>query len=138
MTWADVFPFFDRMVLSGSIIGIIILGFTMNLSLPKTSPLKKLKNTIFGSAQWMNIKQLEMIFPSDGEVVIGERYRVDEDVVKDVQFNPKDKTTWGKGGSQPLLTYKLDFDSTHMLFFAGSGGYKTTSNVIPTCLKYSG
>ncbi|WP_273783763.1 Ti-type conjugative transfer system protein TraG [Bartonella sp. AU15XJBT] len=138
MTWADVFPFFDRMVLSGSIIGIIILGFTMNLSLPKKSPLKKSKNTIFGDSQWMNIKQLEMIFPSDGEVVIGERYRVDEDVVKDVQFNPKDKTTWGKGGSQPLLTYKLDFDSTHMLFFAGSGGYKTTSNVIPTCLKYSG
>lgn len=138
MTWADVFPYFDRMVLAGVIVGIIILGFTMNLSLPKVSPLKNSKNMIFGGAQWMNIKQLENIFPSDGEIVIGERYRVDEDIVKDVAFNPKDKTTWGKGGYQPLLTYKLDFDSTHMLFFAGSGGYKTTSNVIPTCLKYSG
>ncbi|WP_409337892.1 type IV secretory system conjugative DNA transfer family protein [Bartonella bilalgolemii] len=86
----------------------------------------------------MNMKRLEDVFPSDGEIVIGERYRVDEDIVKDVSFNPQDKTTWGKGGSQPLLTYKLDFDSTHMLFFAGSGGYKTTSNVIPTCLKYRG
>ena len=37
-----------------------------------------------------------------------------------------------------MLTYKQDFDSTHMLFFAGSGGYKTTSNVIPTALRYCG
>ncbi|WP_375612414.1 MULTISPECIES: Ti-type conjugative transfer system protein TraG [unclassified Bartonella] len=138
MTWADVFPFFDRMVLSGSIIGIIILGFTMNLSLPKKSPLKKSKNTIFGDSQWMNMKKLESIFPSNGEIIIGERYRVDEDIVTDVPFDPQDKTTWGKGGTQPLLTYKQNFDSTHMLFFAGSGGYKTTSNVIPTCIKYSG
>ncbi|WP_375661488.1 Ti-type conjugative transfer system protein TraG [Bartonella sp. CR127HXZ] len=138
MTWADVFPFFDRMVLGGVIVGIVILGYTIKLSLPKASPLKISKNTIFGGVQWMSMKKIEEIFPRDGEVVIGERYRVDKDIVKDVPFNPKDKTTWGKGGRQPLLTYKLNFDSTHMLFFAGSGGYKTTSNVIPTCLKYSG
>ncbi|WP_375651113.1 Ti-type conjugative transfer system protein TraG [Bartonella sp. AA78NXGY] len=138
MTWADVFPFFDRMVLGGVVIGVIILGYTIKLSLPKASPLKISKNTIFGGVQWMSMKRLEKIFPRDGEVVIGERYRVDKDIVKDVPFNPKDKTTWGKGGRQPLLTYKLNFDSTHMLFFAGSGSYKTTSNVIPTCLKYSG
>ncbi|WP_404977293.1 Ti-type conjugative transfer system protein TraG [Bartonella sp. AU18XJBT] len=138
MTWADVFPFFDRMVLGGVIIGIVIFGYTMKLSLAKASPLKNSKNTIFGGVQWMDMKRLEKIFPRDGEVVIGERYRVDEDVVKDVPFNPNDKTTWGKGGRQPLLTYKLNFDSTHMLFFAGPGSYKTTSNVVPTCLKYSG
>ncbi|EJF92268.1 Ti-type conjugative transfer system protein TraG [Bartonella taylorii 8TBB] len=138
MTWNDVFPYFDRMVLGGVIVGIVILGLTMKLSLPKASPFKNSKNMIFGGIKWMSMKKLEEIFPGDGEVVIGERYRVDEDIVKDVAFNPQDKTTWGKGGSQPLLTYKLDFDSTHMLFFAGSGGYKTTSNVIPTCLKYSG
>ncbi|AQX31516.1 Ti-type conjugative transfer system protein TraG [Bartonella schoenbuchensis] len=138
MTWENVLPFFDRMVLVGSFIGIVILGFTMKLSLAPPSPLKNSKNMIFGGAQWIDMKRLENIFPSNGEIIIGERYRVDEDVVKDIPFNPTDKTTWGKGGSQPLLTYNLDFDSTHMLFFAGSGGYKTTSNVIPTCLKYSG
>ncbi|OPB28354.1 Ti-type conjugative transfer system protein TraG [Bartonella sp. WD12.1] len=138
MTWKNVLPFFDRMVLAGSFIGILILGFTMKLSLASPSPLKNSKKMIFGGAQWIDMKRLENIFPSNGEIIIGERYRVDEDVVKDIPFNPTDKTTWGKGGSQPLLTYNLDFDSTHMLFFAGSGGYKTTSNVIPTCLKYSG
>ncbi|WP_375673360.1 type IV secretory system conjugative DNA transfer family protein, partial [Bartonella sp. CL25QHWL] len=138
MTWADVLPFFDRMVLWGVVIGVVILGYTMNLSLPKKLPSKKLKNTIFGGAQWMNMKKLESIFPSDGEIIVGERYRVDEDIVTDVLFDSQDKTTWGKGGTQPLLTYKQNFSSPHMLFFAGSGGYKTTSNVIPTCLKYSG
>ncbi len=138
MTWADVLPFFDRMVLWGVVIGVVILGYTINLSLPKKLPSKKLKNTIFGGAQWMNMKKLESIFPSDGEIIVGERYRVDEDIVKDVLFDSQDKTTWGKGGTQPLLTYKQNFSSPHMLFFAGSGGYKTTSNVIPTCLKYSG
>lgn len=37
-----------------------------------------------------------------------------------------------------MLTYRQDFDPTHMLFFAGSGGYKTTSNVVPTALRYTG
>ncbi|EJF88108.1 Ti-type conjugative transfer system protein TraG [Bartonella melophagi] len=138
MTWKNVLPFFDRMVLTGSFIGILILGFTMKLSLAPPSPFKNSKKMIFGGAQWIDMKRLENIFPTNGEIIIGERYRVDEDVIKDIPFNPTDKTTWGKGGSQPLLTYNLDFDSTHMLFFAGSGGYKTTSNVIPTCLKYNG
>ncbi len=138
MTWNDVFPYFDRMVLAGVLIGIVIFGYTVKLSLAKASSLKISKNTIFGGMQWMRMKRLGEIFPSDGEVIIGERYRVDEDIVKDVAFDPQDKTTWGKGGRQPLLTYKLNFDSTHMLFFAGSSGYKTTSTVIPTCLKYSG
>lgn len=70
--------------------------------------------------------------------VIGERYRVDKEIVHHLPFDPNDLATWGKGGKAPLLTYKQDFDSTHMLFFAGSGGYKTTSNVVPTALRYRG
>jgi type IV secretion system protein VirD4 len=38
----------------------------------------------------------------------------------------------------PLATFKLNFESTHMLMFAGSGGFKTTSSVVPTALRYSG
>ncbi|WP_406604500.1 Ti-type conjugative transfer system protein TraG [Bartonella gliris] len=138
MTWSDVLSLFDRMVLSGSLIGFFILRIANNHYSAKASPLKSAKTTIFGGARWMDMQQLEELFPSNGGIVIGERYRVDADIIQDIAFNPQDKTTWGKGGRQPLLTYNLDFDSTHMLFFAGSGGYKTTSNVIPTCLKYTG
>jgi type IV secretion system protein VirD4 len=78
------------------------------------------------------------LFPADGEIVVGERYRVDKEIVHELPFDPNDSSTWGQGGRAPLLTYKQDFDSTHMLFFAGSGGYKTTSNVVPTALRYTG
>ncbi len=78
------------------------------------------------------------LFPPDGEIVVGERYRVDKDIVHELPFDPNDQATWGQGGKAPLLTYRQDFDSTHMLFFAGSGGYKTTSNVVPTALRYTG
>lgn len=43
----------------------------------------------------------------------------------------------GRGGGLPLLpTSRISIH--HMLFFAGSGGYKTTSNVVPTALRYTG
>jgi hypothetical protein len=32
----------------------------------------------------------------------------------------------------PILAFNLEFDSTHMMFFAVSGGFKTTSTVVPT------
>src|SRR5690606_27252540 len=101
-------------------------------------PFKRAKNGIFGNADWLPMAAVGRLFPPDGEIVVGERYRVDKDIVHSVPFDPYDVSTWGKGGRVPLLTYKLNFDSTHMLFFSGSGGFKTTSNVVPTALRYSG
>lgn len=86
----------------------------------------------------MDLREAAKIFPANGQIVVGERYRVDQDNVCKIPFAPGNKTTWGKGGTVPLLTFNLDFGSTHMIFFAGSGGYKTTSTVIPTCLTYPG
>ncbi|WP_292380322.1 Ti-type conjugative transfer system protein TraG, partial [Mesorhizobium sp.] len=87
---------------------------------------------------WLSMQSAGKLFPTDGEIVVGERYRVDKEIVHELPFDPNDPATWGQGGKAPLLTYKQDFDSTHMLFFAGSGGYKTTSNVVPTALRYTG
>ena len=52
-------------------------------------------------------------------------------------FKPGDKSTWGRGGSGSLLTFKSDFDSGHTIFVAGSGGFKTTSTVVPTAYEGS-
>ena len=101
-------------------------------------PVKRAKHGTFGDADWLPMGAAARLFPDDGEIVVGERYRVDKELVHALPFDPNDPTTWGKGGTAPLLTYKQDFDSTHMLFFAGSGGYKTTSNVVPTALRYTG
>lgn len=138
MTWSQVSHYLDAFVIAGGMIGFGICAYAARLSLGSGGKVKRAKIASFGDADWMPMSQAAKLLPDDGEVVIGERYRVDEDTVQDIQFEPRNRMTWGKGGSAPLLTYKLDFDSTHMLFFAGSGGFKTTSNVIPTALRYSG
>lgn len=138
MTWSQVSHYLDAFVIAGGMIGFGICAYAARLSLGSGGKVKRAKIASFGDADWMPMSQAARLLPDDGEVVIGERYRVDEDTVQNIQFEPGNRLTWGKGGSAPLLTYKLDFDSTHMLFFAGSGGFKTTSNVIPTALRYSG
>ncbi|MCZ2328931.1 Ti-type conjugative transfer system protein TraG [Bartonella sp. F02] len=138
VTWSYALQFMDNMVIFGVIAGVLILVLQTVKSYPHTNHIKRAKKGIFGDASWMNLSDAAKIFPANGQIVIGERYRVDKDNVRDIPFSPNNKTTWGKGGTAPLLTFNLDFGSTHMIFFAGSGGYKTTSTVIPTCLTYSG
>ncbi|MFN7024793.1 MAG: Ti-type conjugative transfer system protein TraG [Pseudorhizobium sp.] len=93
---------------------------------------------IHGDSNWMSKTQASLLFPSSGDIVIGERYRPDKDRTADVNFSPRQKETWGKGGTAPLLGFDAGFGSTHGLVFAGSGGFKTTSVVIPTALTFKG
>lgn len=53
-------------------------------------------------------------------------------------FDPRDRSTWGKGGKAPLLVFDLGWGGTHGLVFAGSGSYKTVSTCVPTLLTYRG
>ncbi|MCL6230316.1 Ti-type conjugative transfer system protein TraG [Bartonella bilalgolemii] len=140
ITWSYALQFIDVMVIFGIIGGILLLiaQFLTTTSLKNTKGVKRAKKGVFGDASWMNLSEAKKIFPANGQIVVGERYRVDKDSVRNIPFAPGDKATWGKGGTSPLLTFNLDFGSTHMIFFAGSGGYKTTSTVIPVCLKYPG
>ncbi len=138
VTWSDTLPYTDMFAVGGAVGGFAICGLAARLSLAGKGNVKRAKVGSFGDADWMTMRNAAKLFPDDGEIVVGERYQVDRDIVKNIPFDPSDKATWGQGGKAPLLTYKLDFDSTHMLFFAGSGGFKTTSNVIPTALRYSG
>ncbi|WP_208431448.1 Ti-type conjugative transfer system protein TraG [Bartonella doshiae] len=138
ITWSYALRFMDSMVIFGTIIGVFLLVIQAIIASPHTNNIKRAKKGIFGDASWMNLREAAKIFPANGQIVVGERYRVDQDRVRDIPFAPGNKTTWGKGGTAPLLTFNLDFGSTHMIFFAGSGGYKTTSTVVPTCLTYPG
>ncbi|UES42117.1 Ti-type conjugative transfer system protein TraG [Roseibium aggregatum] len=96
------------------------------------------RRSIHGESDWMDGKTAAKLFPEDGGIVIGERYRVDQDSVSEINFDPRHNNTWGKGGKAPLVAFDQGFGSTHGIVFAGSGGYKTTSVVIPTCLQYPG
>lgn len=89
-----------------------------------------------GDGDWMDLGKAQKLYPTDGEIVLGEAYRVDKDVVAEIDFEAGDRASLGGGGTAPLLCYRYGNDSGHLLFFAGSGGFKTTANVIPTGLTY--
>ena len=95
-----------------------------------------------GSAEWMSIREARKLFPGPhpayGGVVIGEAYRVDQDSVAELRFDPAEPQTWGRGGRAPLLVDPCTGDSTHGLVFAGSGGFKTTAIAIPTLTTWTG
>lgn len=115
------------------------VGLRGNHAFGSTGP-KRLsgRRAIHGDSDWMTMTAIAHRLPDKGGVVLGERYRVDHDTVASMPFDPQRKDTWGKGGKAPLITFDQSFGSTHGLVFAGSGGFKTTSVVIPTCLDYAG
>ncbi|NLS21264.1 Ti-type conjugative transfer system protein TraG [Rhizobium sp. P40RR-XXII] len=136
--WSEALTYLDAFAVAGTILGFGIVAISVRMSILVSDPIKRAKPGIFGDADWLPMPEVAKLFPSDGEIVIGERYRVDRDRVHKLPFDPNDHETWGQGGKAPLMTFNQNFDSTHMLFFAGSGGFKTTSNVIPTALRYKG
>lgn len=138
VTWDEVLSYLDFFAVIAAVIGFVIAAISARISVVVSVSVKRAKRGTFGDADWLPMSSAGKLFPSDGEIVIGERYRVDRETIRDVPFDPRKPETWGSGGAAPLLTYKQDFDSTHMLFFAGSGGFKTTSNVVPTALRYTG
>ena len=96
------------------------------------------RRAIYGEASWMSTGQAARLFPCTGGIVIGERYRVDQDSIAERAFRTDDKGSWGKGGAPPLLCFDGSFGSSHGIVFAGSGGFKTTSVTVPTALKWRG
>ncbi|TCN17239.1 Ti-type conjugative transfer system protein TraG [Sinorhizobium americanum] len=136
--WDQALTYLDMVAVISAVLGFLAVAVAARISTVVPDLVKRAKRGTFGDADWLPMSAAGKLFPPDGEIVVGERYRVDKELVHALPFDPNDTTTWGRGGKAPLLTYRQNFDSTHMLFFAGSGGYKTTSNVIPTALRYSG
>jgi type IV secretion system protein VirD4 len=126
----------DRAVLVSFLAGFGGLLLTLRSAIIGDEKLRAAKDDVLGGARWMTMTEARELFPEDGYVVVGEAYRPDLARRNMQQFVGGDKRTWGEGGSAQVLRYKLNFDSGHMLFFAGSGGFKTTSTVVPTGLTY--
>ena len=138
ISWDTALSYLDMVVVIGALCGFMAVAASARVAIVVPAQVKRARRAAFGDADWLSMSAAGKLFPSDGEIVVGERYRVDKQIVHELPFDPDDRATWGQGGKAPLLTYRQDFDSTHMLFFAGSGGYKTTSNVVPTALRYTG
>ena len=107
----------------------------------KPPPPERAASDVHGNAEWLTIKAARQLFPGPhpeyGGVVVGEAYRVDQDRVADISFDPDQRSTWGIGGKAPLLIDPCRSGSTHGLVFAGSGGYKTTAIAVPTLAHWT-
>src|SRR4051812_41180432 len=137
--WTKALPFVDPILVAGLIGGVLLAAGTVRLSFVVRPPVKRATSkAAFGDADVMTMQEAGRLFPPDSGIVVGERYRVDRDVVHAIPFNPRDRSTWGKGGTPPLLTFDGSFGGSHCLIFAGSGGFKTTGSVIPTALTWAG
>ncbi|THV12798.1 Ti-type conjugative transfer system protein TraG [Rhizobium rhizophilum] len=96
------------------------------------------RRALHGEADWMGMTAAAELFGKAGGIVIGEAYRVDRDHHASHGFRADDEASWGQGGRAPLLCFDGSFGSSHGIAFAGSGGFKTTSVVIPTALRWGG
>lgn len=136
---ADALPHVDHIVAGSMIAGLLACAGAMRLSLVAPDPVRRAsRKAAFGDADYMDMGAATELFPHDGAIVVGEAYRVDRDAVRALRFDPRDRSTWGRGGRAALLTDDLSRGSGHTQFFAGSGGFKTTATSIPTCLTYAG
>jgi len=108
---------------------------------PAVKPTVRGRSDNFGHADWMSMREAQKLFPGGaqeyGGVVIGEAYRVDQDKVAGRAFNPADRSSWGKGGTMPLLIDPCRAGPTHSLVFAGAGSFKSTS-AVSTLLTWTG
>ncbi|WP_375600388.1 Ti-type conjugative transfer system protein TraG [Devosia sp. Naph2] len=135
----------DWVTISGCLVamGVALFGLKValkgDLAFASASPSRVLgKRAIHGTNVWMSMARAKKLFASDGGIVVGEAYRPDQDGASRISFVPRNSETWGQGGKAPLLGFDTSFGSTHGLVFAGSGGFKTTSVVIPTATRFSG
>ena len=93
---------------------------------------------VVGDARWMTMREAKSLFPPTGKVVVGEAYEPWKERRGSNDMVPSNPRSWGSGVRHRVLLYDFTWGSTHMLFFAGSGGFKTTSTVIPTARTYPG
>jgi len=153
-SWPAILNAADMTIFYAGVVGFLatIAGIRMltgkSLRAQSVKPVERASSDIFGHADWMDISEAQQLFGGRakatsnprGGVVIGEAYRVDQDAParRGKKFDPRDRKTWGKGGTAPLLTFDLSWGGTHGLVFAGSGAYKTVSVSVPTLLTWSG
>ncbi|MCR9243303.1 MAG: type IV secretory system conjugative DNA transfer family protein [Rhodobiaceae bacterium] len=109
------------------LVGILFLAggirvLTRSFGMASSEDGRRVEDGVFGDAAFATVREMKDRFGPDGEVVIGEAYI------------PKlgSKVGAKPAGKAPLLCDSLKQGSTHGLLIAGSGGYKTTSVILPT------
>ncbi len=128
----------DLSFVAAFVTGATCLGLLMRRALEGDEAFTRPWASVLGDARWMSMREARSLFPPSGKVVVGEAYEPWKERRGSADMVPSNPRTWGSGGRHQVLYYDFTWGSTHMLFFAGSGGFKTTSTVIPTARTYPG
>lgn len=72
------------------------------------------------------LRELGAPDPFFGGIVLGEACNP---MIDKGSFRPHDRSSWGHGGKEPLFIYNCRTGSSHSLFIAGSGSFKTVCAV---------
>ena len=80
-----------------------------------------------GHAEWMTMQEARSLFSGRAGMVIGEDYQ--PSLADDGPFEPRNRRTWGKGGTAGLLIDPCNDGPTHSLEFSSPGGFKTSCAV---------
>ena len=88
----------DKTWIAGPIIGALALVCLIKLVTNGTEAFTRARGAALGDACWLDIAAASKLFPADGEVVIGEAYRPDQERSGHQAFDPGNKETWGSGG----------------------------------------
>ncbi|MDQ4422149.1 type IV secretory system conjugative DNA transfer family protein [Sphingobium sp. DEHP117] len=136
-------PYIDSFALTGIGLSMMMAGILYLILKQQRAPTRRGRlspkrsfHAYHGDAEWMDLARAAKLFPPGGPIVLGERYRPDLDRSITPTFDPTDRSTWGKGHEQPLLTFDGSIGSGHGLVFAGPGSFKTTGVVIPNLLTW--
>lgn len=132
---------FNRVLLSQIAITaglcLLFLLITSRL-LPDSLKAPRSRRGELGNASFMSLAEARRNFRKGG-IILGEAFQPYKDrYLFDQPFDPKRKSTWGKGPKKPLLRTDADTASGHGLVFVGSGGFKTTGFAVPTALEWDG
>ena len=128
----------DLIFVAAFVAGATCIGLLVRLVLEGDEAFTRPWAGVLGDARWMTMREAKSLFPPTGKVVVGEAYEPWKERRGSTDMVPSNPRTWGSGGKHQVLFYDFTWGSTHMLVFAGSGGFKTTSTVIPTARYYPG
>ncbi len=139
-------PITDRAIVAGCMLWLIGWALLVRVAAGSAGrthdPVERHRaaSSVYGDARWATMEQAATALPATGSIVVGERFRVDLEPDLSMSFDPRRPDTWGRGGMAPLLAFDLErgIGSGHGLVISGSGGGKTTANVVPTLLRWPG
>jgi len=98
LTWDRALSFVDMIAVVGAAMGFMAAAVAARISSVVPEQVTRARRGTFGDADWLPMSAAARLFPDDGEIVIGERYRVDKELVHELPFDPNDPATWGRGG----------------------------------------